>query len=279
MRRKQRVLITGATRGIGRATALHLARLGHHVIATGRNVELLAGLQALATKESLSLEAARLDVTDEAACIKTVDTCLNSGGLNALINNAGYGLHACLEEVALDEVRTLFETNVYAPLRLSQLVLPHMRKRGSGTIVNVGSVAGVVGVPIEGGYSASKFALRSISSAMRMEVATFGVRVVLIEPGVFETDFAENKVYGRNAFGEGSPYQQALRETSMRHMTRVMVARGPEAVAVSIRNAIESKRPRARYAVGIDGRAGAMAARLLPDSVLDYFLRRAILGS
>jgi len=278
-RRDQAVLITGATRGIGRATALHLARRGHQVFATGRNQALLAALERESRAEDLRLVVAPLDVRNAVAAEAAVGSALRElGRIDALVNNAGYGLSGFLEELTLEEVRAVFETNFFAALRMSQLVLPHMRERRSGTIVNVGSVAGQIGAPMEGAYAASKFALHAQSRVLRMEVATFGVRVVLIEPGVIKTDFQENKAWAQSALQEGSPYAGMRERTHVKALARQVFAQGPEGVAVKVRQAIESRAPRARYAVGIDARAGALASRLLPDAVLDFLVRRAVLG-
>ena len=279
-RKQQTVLMTGATRGIGKAAALHLASRGHRVLATGRNEGLLQALEEEARAGALPITVAPLDVTDGEAIRRTVAKALQEfGQLDALVNNAGYALWGPLEELTLDEVRAVFETNLFSTLALCQEVLPSMRERGFGTIVNVGSVAGQIAVPVEGPYSMTKFALHSMSRALRMEVAPFGVRVVLIEPGVIRTDFQANKVIGKNAFAEGSPYRAMRQETALRARARDLVAKGPAGVATRVRQVIEARNPKARYAVGIDARAGVIASRLLPDSVVDFFVRRAVMDA
>ena len=274
------MLITGATRGIGKATALHLARRGHQVLATGRNEGLLEALREEAAADALPVTVAPLDVTDGAAVQSTVARAIQDfGHLDALVNNAGYVLWGCLEELEQDELKAIFETNLFAVLALCQAVLPHMRERGFGTIVNVGSVAGQVAAPVEGSYSVTKFALHAMSRVLRMETASFGVRVVLIEPGVIRTDLQENKVLGRRVLSEGSPYQATSRETAVRGVARNLVAKGPMRVATKIRQVIEAKSTRPRYAVGLDARAGVIASRLFPDRLLDFFVRRAVMGA
>ena len=279
-RRQQTVLITGATRGIGKATALHLAGRGHRVLATGRNEGLLQALEEEARAGALPITVAPLDVTDGEAIRQTVaKTVQDFGHLDALVNNAGVSLWGPLEELTLDEVRAVFDTNLFSALALCQAVLPHMRELGFGTIVNVGSVAGQIAAPVEATYSMTKFALHSMSRALRMEAAPFGVRVVLIEPGVIRTDFQANKVIGKNVFADGSPYGAMSRETAVRARARDLVAKGPAGVATRIRQVIEARNPKARYAVGIDARGGVIASRLLPDRVLDFFVRRAVMGT
>ena len=195
-----------------------------------------------------------------------------------MVNNAGYGISGAYEEMTIEELRAIFETNCFAALRLSQAVLPAMRKQRSGTIVNVGSVAGVIAVPMDGAYSATKFALRAMSRSMRMEVAPFGVRVVLVEPGIVRTDFFSNKVIVDEEVKGEWPYVAMRGARSLRARSRVMFGGRPERTAMRIRQVIEGRRPAARYTVGLDAWAGAWAARLLPDGILDFFLRRIVMG-
>jgi NAD(P)-dependent dehydrogenase (short-subunit alcohol dehydrogenase family) len=279
MPRSQAVLITGATRGIGREAALHLARRGHTVLATGRNPELLDTLRREAAASHLPLLASPLDVTDEKAIAATVALALREfGRLDALVNNAGFGMAGAYEELDPAEVRAIFETNFFAPLRLAQAVLPNMRAQRFGTIVNVGSIAGLVAVPMEGAYSATKFALRAMSRSMRMELAPFGVRVVLIEPGVVRTGFHLNKATAAQAIQADTPYVQFRRETEIRARARAIFGGQADRTARRIREVIEARWPAARYTVGLDAFAGAAAVRLLPDRLFDVVLRRAIMG-
>ena len=279
MPKSQTILITGATRGIGRATALHLARRGHRVLATGRAPDLLDSLGREAQAAALPLTVAPLDVRDSTALENTVAKAVSDfGRLDALVNNAGFGIDGTYEELTPQEVHGIFETNFFAAVRLAQEVLPHMRRQGSGTIVNVGSVAGLIAVPMEGAYSATKFAMRAMSRSMRMEVAPFGVRVVLIEPGVVRTDFHANKAIAQRAVQGDSPYAAMRKETQMRAKARAIFGGQPLRTAMRVRQVIEARSPAARYTVGLDAWAGGWAARLVPDRVVDFFLRRAIMG-
>ncbi|MCH8284248.1 MAG: SDR family NAD(P)-dependent oxidoreductase, partial [Chloroflexi bacterium] len=159
--------------------------------------------------------------------------------------------------------------------RLSQAVLPIMRRNGFGTIVNVGSVSGRIGNPAGGAYAASKAAVSAMSRVMRMEVAAFGVRVVLIEPGLFRTDFQENQVNAKRVSDPESPYAEAIGKARKRR-TGPFAGADPHKVAVRIGQVIEGKRPKARYSVGLDALAGTIATRLLPDGALDAAVRRAV---
>lgn len=275
--REQVVLITGATRGIGRAAALALARRGHRVVATGRNAELLASLEREAGEARLPMAVWPLDVTDGEAADATVSrTVKELGRVDALVNNAGYGLWGPLELLTMDEVRRLFETNVFATLRLSQAVLPHMRQSRSGTIVNVGSASGQIGNPAGGAYSGTKFALRAMSVIMRQEVAQFGVRVVLVEPGLFRTDFHENQVTGQGAQDPASPYAANLERVRARLDRSPYAGGDPRRVADIVRKAIEKRRPKARYTVGPDAWAAAFAARFVPDGFVGWATKRVL---
>ena len=275
--RSKGVLITGASGGLGKATAVHLARRGYHVAATSRDLARMDGLLAEARSLSLPVSGYQLDINDPDAVGKVVPTILEQAGdLDGLVNNAGYGLWSCLEDLTIDEMKAQFETNLYAALRMSQAVLPHMRERGTGTIINVGSVVGRIVIPRGGAYVASKFALEGLTKAMRMEVAQFGVRVVLVEPGLFHTNFSRNKVLGERARDPTSPYYDYTQRTKSPAEGR----RGndPERFGKAIEKILTSKHPKPRYQVGIDARLGNLASKLLPDAIIEYVVKRALAG-
>ena len=179
------VLITGATDGLGRATALLLAQRGYRVFATGRSAEKRAQLDALAQQKNLPLETLELDVCDDASVQHAVRTVhAKAGAIAFLINNAGVNFTAAVEDLRLDDWRRQFETNFFGVLRVTQAVVPHMRERRSGRVVMMSSVSGFVTAPTQGAYSSSKFALEAMSNALRLELYPFGIQVVLIEPGI-----------------------------------------------------------------------------------------------
>jgi short-subunit dehydrogenase len=185
-------IVTGASRGIGRHVVERLRRRGHHVAALARSADELQALAAATGCEPLVV-----DVGDPVAVKSAVQGLLSRhAACDLLVNNAGYGLRAAVEELGLPEFRRELEVNLIAPVLLSQLVLPGMRSRRRGTIVHVGSVAGHVATPLSGAYAATKFGLRAIADAQRVEVAPFGVRVVLVEPGPVTTGFAETAAQG-----------------------------------------------------------------------------------
>ena len=272
----QTVLITGASSGIGKVTAIYLAQHGYHVVATSREVSRLDSLLVLAQRESLPISAYKLDVNSPASVGEVVPRILDElGRLDGLVNNAGYGLWGCLEDLGVEEVKTQFETNLFGVLRMTQAVLPHMRYRGSGTIINVGSVAGWIGTPAGGAYAASKFALEGLSRVWRTEVAQFGVRVVLIEPGLFRTNFRQNQAIGERALDPHSPYYSYAQRIRRNSSKNQRWAGDPVKVARLIHRILRGKRTRPSYAVGTDAKLGILARRLLPDSFLELLIKMA----
>ncbi len=274
MPRERVILVTGCSSGIGRATALEGAARGHRVFATARNRHDLADLERPERLETLAL-----DVTDGAAVRAAVEAALaRAGRLDALVNNAGYGQYGAAEEVTLEEWRAQFEVNLFGAIAAIQAVLPAMRRERSGTIVNVSSVSGRVAIPFAAPYSASKHALEALSDALRVELSAFGIRVVLVEPGPIETRFTERaRSVVAPLIARPGPYRElyALAERAMEGDFQKGV-QPPEAVARVIIDAIESERPRPRYAVGIMSRALFPLKWMLPDRCLDGLMRRAL---
>jgi NADP-dependent 3-hydroxy acid dehydrogenase YdfG len=266
------VLVTGCSSGIGKVTAQRLLEAGHTVHATARRPETLAELEAAGAR------IVALDVTDEESMAAPVTAIqAEHGSVGTLVNNAGYGLYGPVEEIAMSDVRREFETNVFGLGRLTQLVLPGMRAAGRGRIVNISSMGGRVVFPTGGWYHASKYAVEALSDALRVEVAPFGVTVVLVEPGLIRTEF-ESVASGGLAPQEASgPYEQ-LRRTAdevMRQAYRSRAGAPPAAVADVIRKAVEARRPRTRYVVTPAAKAQVQLRRLGGDRVWDAVVRRA----
>jgi NADP-dependent 3-hydroxy acid dehydrogenase YdfG len=261
-------LVTGATSGIGEATAYRLQARDHVVFAAGRNPHALDALR------SRGLQARALDVTDEAAVARLVQEIhTDYGGVDVLVNNAGFGFSSPLEQVALSDLRSIFETNVVAMLHLSQAVLPDMRARGAGTIVNIGSTAGRWTTPGVGAYHISKYGVEALSDALRAEVRQFGVRVVLIEPtGVRNTRFVEAQLTARQRDADDDPYDEFKRRYA--ELTRTL-AESPvmtvdaDTVARAVIRAVVAKNPKPRYVVGASGKASVVARLLLTDRMWD----------
>jgi short-subunit dehydrogenase len=262
------VLITGASSGIGAATADRLARAGHTVYATARKTEALAGLA------ETGAQLRPLDVTDEASMGAVVEEIVATHGrVGALVNNAGYGAYGAIEDVNVDAVRDQFETNVFGLARLTQLALPSMRAARRGRIVNVSSMGGRVTFPFGGYYHASKYAVEALSDALRMEVAPFGVRVALVEPGLITTNFGATATHNLGtATRTGSPYQEAsdaVRKAVARGYANRRMTAGPDRVAARIERALTARRPRTRYVVTPAARALITVGKVTPGRVWD----------
>ena len=241
-------LVTGSSTGIGLATVLDLGRHGYKVYASMRNPDTAADLRTTAKGEELDIHVVQLDVTDSDAVTQRVDEILaDSGAIDVLVNNAGIGGGTSIEETPDEFWTEMFETNVFGAMRVTRAVLPNMRKQGSGTIVNVSSVAGRSAIPPQGAYSASKFALEAASEVLAQEVLPHGIRVAIIEPGVILTPIFQKNL--RQPDPE-SPYQDSVRHFGFLIMKMLQEASQPDVVSEVIREAIETDAPRLRYPVG-----------------------------
>jgi len=283
MATKQTILITGATAGIGRYTALHLVRAGHHVIASGRSVGALDELrsEAAGIAHGGRLDTVPLDVTDEASIAAGVAECarLTDGhGIDVLVNNAGFRIAVPVAEISDADLRAQFDTNVFGLVAMVRAFVPQMRSRGRGRIVNVSSIGGKMTLPFFGGYNATKHAVESLSDAMRVELKPFGILVSVVEPGAIRTNFAARTVAEATAYRTSdSPYAAA-------HAAYVKMARraddfapGPRVIARAIEKAATAWRPRVRYvAPFFGGRVLLGFARLMPTRFIDFVLAQAL---
>ncbi|MDR3649061.1 MAG: SDR family oxidoreductase [Acidimicrobiales bacterium] len=258
-----RVLITGCSTGFGRATAVELATRGYEVVATARRPETLADVDAAARLA--------LDVTDDASVSAAVAA---AGTVDVLVNNAGVGIGGPIELVPMAEVRRVFETNVFGPLRMMQAVLPQMRARGSGTVVNVSSVSGRVSAPLAGFYAATKYALEAMSEALHVEAAHFGIRTIVIEPGFFKTNISES----HHDYGVESPPYDELANTMNRLESELgrAAAPGPEVVATAIADAIETPGEVWRFPVGTDAQMVLGARASMDDVTFEKAMREVL---
>lgn len=273
------VLLTGATDGLGKAAALLLAGRGYRVFAAGRSAEKRAELDAIARERNLPLETLALDVCDDASVDQAVRGVLaKAGSIDVLINNAGVNYTAMVEDLSMDDFRSQFETNLFGVLRVTRAVLPHMREKRRGRILMMSSVAGLATPPTQGAYSASKHALEGLSNALRMELYSFGIDVVLIEPGYIITGIQKasaelSKSYFHNS--QSSPYADLYaRFFSNVNASRTKSKTTPEDCARVILRAIEAAHPKARYGVTPLATFVKWSKRLLSDSAFDAVLRR-----
>jgi NAD(P)-dependent dehydrogenase (short-subunit alcohol dehydrogenase family) len=266
------VLITGCSTGIGRATAEHLAAKGWTVYATARRPDSIEDLQAQGCR------TLALDVTSEESMRAAVDRVEQAeGAVGVLVNNAGYSQSGAVESVNLDDVRAQFETNVFGLIRMSQLVLPGMRRQGFGKIVNVSSMGGKMTFPGGGIYHATKHAVEALSDAMRFEVRGFGVDVIVIEPGLIKTQFGEAAVNSiERGTSDNGPYAEfnaavAATTAGAYEGPLAKLGGGPETVARKIEKAISRRKPRTRYPVTPSARMIMGIHTVLPDRGWDAF--------
>ena len=267
------VLVTGCSTGIGRATAERFDDAGWEVYATARDPDELADL------DERGCRTAALDVTDEGAAGDVVDRVVDERGrLDCLVNNAGYGQFGPVEDVPLEKVRAQFEVNTFGPLRLVHAALPHMRERGGGTIVNVGAGVGGLTVPGLGVYTASKFALQSVSDALRQEVGDAGVDVAVVEPGAVATDFYDRAVAEVAGIDHTPTYASLYRvlddiEVFERGVPGV---NRPERVAETILKAATADSPRPVYRVGLAATVGTLLGAVVRGGVRDAVSRAGL---
>ncbi len=262
------ILITGCSTGIGRDLAKDLTTHGFTVIATARRLDAIRDLKA-----AMQLQ---LDVTDNESVTEAVNRIIQQfGRIDVLINNAGYGIRCAVEELSDDLVEKMFDVNVYGIIRMVRAVLPLMREQGSGRIINIGSIAGKIAQPVNGAYCASKYAMEALSDALRMEMARFGIQVVLIEPGNIKTNFPDTarniskQILTNSNSVYYDLYQNYLHYTSNARRN----IPGPEAVSRIIRKTIEIAKPKARYKAAVP-----LIHSLLPycnDGLRDYLIKIA----
>jgi NAD(P)-dependent dehydrogenase (short-subunit alcohol dehydrogenase family) len=275
------ILITGGTDGLGRAAATLLASEGYRVFAAGRSPQKRAALEQFAEEHELPLETLDLDVTsDESADRAVAEVERRAGSVDVLVNNAGIAFAAVIEEISLDDLRKQFETNLFGAVRMAKRVLPGMRERRRGRVLNMSSIAGKTSNPILGAYSASKHALEAISDAMRMELAQFGIHVVLLEPGIIPTNINRTGAelsaqYVDNA--ATSPYARVYLGFLKMWRERVAGAKTtPEDCARVILHAIRAESPRPRYLVTREAKITAAMRWLLSDRHMDRLTLRML---
>jgi NAD(P)-dependent dehydrogenase (short-subunit alcohol dehydrogenase family) len=264
------ILVTGATSGIGRACAQVLKSKGWRVFGSGRNVD---GSSSSAD----GVEMIAINVDDKASVQAGVAEVLaRAGRLDAIVNNAGYSLMGAVEDTSIEEAKAQLETNFFGAMRVIQAALPALRASGGGYIINISSLAGIVGLPFSGLYSASKFALEGMSESLRLETRRFGIRVVLVEPGDFRTQTTANRRIAE-ASKEGSLYKEVFDKVKRKQDHDEMTGPTPEPVARLVEHILRQKNPKTRYSVGMPGqRIVSPLKRLLPQSVFEQLFRSVV---
>jgi NAD(P)-dependent dehydrogenase (short-subunit alcohol dehydrogenase family) len=265
-------LVTGASSGIGESTARKLQSIGYTVYGAARRTD---RLQKLAAD---GIRPLRMDVTDEQSMKDGVATIVaDTGRIDVLVNNAGYGSYGAIEDVDIDEGRRQFEVNVFGAMNLTQLVLPHMREQKSGTIVNITSMGGKIYTPLGGWYHGTKFALEALSDCLRLELAPFGIDVVVIEPGGIATEWGGIAADNLEKTSANGPYQRQAEAVakSLRSETNANRNSPPSVIADAIAKAVTARRPKTRYKVGYGARPLITAGNILSDRQFDALISRA----
>jgi NAD(P)-dependent dehydrogenase (short-subunit alcohol dehydrogenase family) len=259
-------IVTGSSTGIGYETSIALARGGFITYATMRNLSKAEGIKSVATKESLRLHVTQLDVTDDLSVKNAVQSILyKEGRIDLLVNNAGYVLSGAFEDLAIDEIKAQYETNVFGLIRTTQAVLPIMRKQKSGIIVNISSGAGRFGYPGHSAYISTKFAVEGLSESVSYELQPFGIKVVIVEPGVIRTNIVNTMVVARKSQDPNSPYSQIMQKMANSFEGLMKNSSSPDLVANVVLNAVKHENPNLRYLAGNDLEQWLEAKRNMSD--------------
>jgi len=269
-------IVTGSSSGIGFETALALARDGYYTYATMRDTKKGSKILEITKKENLKIEVLQLDVDKE----DTIKNCINKivadkKRIDVLVNNAGYGLFGCLEDLSIEDLKSQFETNFFGLIKTIQEVLPTMRKQKSGIIVNVSSVAGRIGFPVSPAYISSKFALEGLSESIRYELEPFGVKTIIIEPGVIKTNFFASMIKSEKT---GSVYKEITDKVMKGLSMMAEMGTHPQEVARTIVKAVNTEKPLPRYPVGNDAMMFLEAKKNKTDIEFENYIKKELYG-
>ena len=271
-------VVTGSSSGIGFETSLTLARSGFLTYATMRNLGKGETIKSVATTEGLPIRVAQLNVTEERSINDAVHSIISDlGKIDVLVNNAGYGLNGAFEDLAMEEIKAQYETNLFGVIRVTQAVLPIMRKQKSGIIVNISSGAGRFGYPGGSAYVSTKFAIEGLSESMAYELEPFGIRVVLVEPGVIKTNFVNSIVAAKKSQDPNSPYAQFMQDvaTSFQHMLEG--GSSSDVVAKAVLKAVTSENPSLRYLAGKDMETWMEAKTSMSDEEFHNMMKQNLM--
>jgi len=270
-------VVTGSSSGIGYETSLLLARNQFTTYATMRNMSKRDGLREIASKENIPLNVTQLDVNNDSSVNNAIDSVIKENGrIDILVNNAGYDLFGSLEESSLEEIKQQFETNVFGVIRTTKAVIPTMRKQGNGTIVNISSVGGTVGLlPFISAYHASKFAIEGFTESLRQELADFNINIILIEPGSISSNFMDNMKTAKGFDPNKSPYSKMVQQVFQGFESISAYSSHPSKVAHTILDALNSPNPELRNPVGKDAESIFKARNELSDRELEKWARES----
>ena len=271
-------VVTGTSSGIGFETALALAREGYYTYATMRDTTKSDKIKELGKKDNLKISVLELDVDDESSAKNAIQKILDQKQrIDILVNNAGWGLWGCVEDVSVDEFKAQFDTNFFSIIRLIQEVGPTMRKQGSGKIINISSVAGRIGFPASPAYISSKFALEGLSESLRLEMAPFGVDVIIIEPGVIKTNFLNPVRLSKNS-ETNTAYSDITNKVVSGIKMMAEMGTHPKEVADTIVKAVKDEKPLPRYIVGNDASMFLEAKKSKTDIEFENYLKKELYG-
>jgi NAD(P)-dependent dehydrogenase (short-subunit alcohol dehydrogenase family) len=264
----QRVaIVTGSSSGIGLDTSITLAQNGFLTYATMRNLDKGSIIETAAEKEKIPIRVVELDVTDDRSVSDAIQRIISEiGKIDVLVNNAGYGLVGAFEDLSMEEIKSQYETNVFGLMRVTQKVLPIMRKQESGIIVNVSSGAGIFGYPGGSAYVSTKFAVEGLTESISYELESFGIKVVLIEPGFIRTNFANAMILAKKAQDPNSPYSAMMQTIQSNSGEMAKNASPVDSVSSAILKAVTSTRPNLRYLVGKDVETWAANEKAMSDT-------------
>ena len=271
-------LVTGCSSGIGLETAVSLAREGHFTYATMRNMKKSGDLDKIVNDEGLPIKILELDVDDE----ESVDNALGKimdekGRIDTLVNNAGWGMWGTVEDVSIEEFKQQFETNFFSIIRMIQKIAPVMRKQKSGNIVNVSSVAGRIGFPVTPAYISSKFALEGLSECLRFELGSFGINVIIIEPGVIKTNFFDSMKMAKKSDSD-SVYNEITSKVVSGVKMMAEMGTDPKEVADTIIKSINAENPLPRYIVGNDAMMFLESKKMKTDIEFENYIKKELYG-
>lgn len=268
---KKVVLITGASAGMGKATARLLAQNGYIVYGAARRTDKMKEL------ESLGVRTISMDVTNDVSMQAGVEQIIREENrIDILVNNAGFGSYGALEDVPLQDARYQLEVNVFGAARLTQLVLPHMRRNKYGKIVNISSIGGKMATPFGGWYHASKFALEGLSDSLRNEVKPFGIDVIVIEPGGIKSEWSDIAYTNLKKVSQNSAYNETIKALANAFEGSSDKAPGPELIANLIKKAVEARKPKTRYVAGYMAKPALFMRKILSDKMMDRMIMRQI---
>ena len=271
-------VVTGSSTGIGYETSLILARNGFLTYATMRNLNKSENIKSVATKEILPIQIKQLDVTEEDSVTNAIQAISSEAGrIDVLVNNAGYGLNGAFEDLAMDEIKAQYETNVFGLIRTTQAVIPIMRRQKSGTIVNISSGAGRFGFPSGSAYVSTKFAVEGLSESMSYELEPFGIRVVIVEPGVIRTNFGDGLVVAKRSQDPNSPYSQMMQKTANGFEEMMKNSSSPDLVAKVVLNTIGDENPSLRHLAGDDVEKWLGGKRKIADEEMHKMMRQNLM--